>query len=130
MRPANGKIDRRRRRYRRAQVRGCSSVKIRFLQQLLERVLVCGQKQLVFLATGGLFGCDDVEQPRRGNLDPFDAEHMAFVPDGLELESFHHEREIDQEFVGPSGSRQRTACDYLLSKPAITGTVERFIREP
>jgi hypothetical protein len=55
---------------------------------------------------------------------------VAFVPDGLELEAFHHQGEIDLQFVGPGGSCQRTARHYLFGQPAIAGAVERFVCEP
>lgn len=99
------------------------------VQQLPQRLGVRREKEPVFLAAGRCFRFDDVRQTRDGNLDTVDDKLAAFVPDALEIEAGHHEREVDLQ-VASRGARQSAALDNGFGDDAIVRRIERLVARP
>lgn len=64
-----------------------NSIFVEAVQQLLERVEMRGQKELVLIASRGLLRFDDVQQ--------------ASGPHRVEIKSLHHQRKVDEQSCGP-----------------------------
>src|SRR5688572_14559955 len=99
-------------------------------QQLFERVAMRRKKQLVFVASRRLLRLDDVKQARGGHGNALDEERAPLVPDGLEIESLHHQRQVDQQFVRAGRARERPALDHTRGEPPIPWSIEWFAARP
>ena len=98
-------------------------------QQLTKRLCVRGEKQPILLTAGRRFRFNDVRQTRDGNLHAVDDKQAPFVPDVLELEAGHHEREVDLQLAA-CRARESAPRDNRICDKAIVRRIERLVVRP
>src|SRR5262245_14443160 len=103
---------------------------IRLFQQLLQRVLVRRQEQLVLRTSRRVLRFDDVQQTGGWDAHAFDTKFAPLRPYSFEIKSRHHQREIGLELVWSSHTSQGMALDDTLSEPVIARAIQWFVSDP
>lgn len=88
------------------------------------------EKKTTFLAACGGLGLDNVGQPSDRNFDAFDAKDAPFVPDFLEIESCHRQRQVYLPTCLVGCSHECSTRDDRVRDNPIAGHIERLISRP
>jgi hypothetical protein len=87
---------------------------------------VRGEKQAILVASGGMLGRDDVEKASDGDFYIINHELTSIVPNGFEIVSRHHKRQIDLQVPGPLVDARRRRVGPTTRFEAL----ERFRTAP
>lgn len=84
---------------------------------------------MVFGSASGCLRRDDVGEPGHGNFDPLYLEDAAFTPDGFEIETLHHQGEVDLKISAFGSNEGAVRHDPLRQKP-VSRTSQGLVSEP
>ncbi len=89
------------------------------LQELLERLSVRFEKESIFGAVRPGLRFDDVLQPGDGELYPLNSEQAPFVPDLVEIEPGHDERQVHFQSSTVRRSSQCPRLDHAVRQEMV-----------
>ena len=87
---------------------------------------MCGEEQLVLVTPRRMLGLDDVQKARGWDVCAVDHKRSPFLPDVIEIEPFHHERQVDLKVGGTRCACECAPLDYSIGEPAVAWPIERF----